>query len=189
MNKKKFFDTIRNSFGRLNQSQVNGLDFLLTQYEQSNLSLRQMAYVLATIKHETADTYQPVVEGYWIKTNRLQKLYNFYKNSYPHNLKTIFPNGINGLTYEGRGYVQLTHNYNYKKFGLENTPEKALEPETAWYVLHKGMTEGLFTGKKLNDYINNKKCDYVNARKIINGLDRANLIASYARIYERSLKI
>jgi hypothetical protein len=50
------------------------------------------------------------------------------------------------------------------------------------------MTKGLFTGKKLNDYINNTKTDYVNARKIINGLDRANLIASYAKVFETALK-
>jgi predicted chitinase len=187
MNKKNFYNTIRNAFGKLNQSQVNALEFLLSKFENSGLSIPQFAYVLATIKHETADTYQPVVEGYWINNNRLQKLYNFYKNNYKHNLKTIFPNGTEGKTYEGRGYVQLTHNYNYKKFGLLDNPDKALEPETAWDILLKGMKEGLFTGKKLSDYINGKK-DYVNARKIINGLDRANLIASYAKVFETALK-
>jgi predicted chitinase len=188
MNRKNFFDIIRQSLGKLKQSQVNGLDFLLDKYEVSGLPLKQMAYVLATIKHETADTYNPVIEGYWIKNNRKQKLYNFYSKYYPHNIKTIFPNGINGLTYEGRGYVQITHNYNYKKFGLLDNPNKALEPETAWEILYEGMTKGLFTGKKLNDYINNTKTDYVNARKIINGLDRANLIAGYAKIFEKALK-
>lgn len=188
MNKKNFYSKIRSSFGKLNQSQVNGLEFLLNKFSQSVLSIPEFAYVLATIKHETADTYQPVVEGYWIKINRLMKLYNFYKKYYPHNLKTIFPNGLNGLTYEGRGYVQITHNYNYEKFGLKDNPDKALEPETAWNILVEGMTEGLFTGKKLSDYINFTKKDYINARKVINGLDRANLIASYAKIFENALK-
>lgn len=187
MNKKNFFDVVRTNFGKLNQTQVNGLDFLLNKFSENQLSLKQMAYVLATIKHETADTYQPVLEGYWIKDNRLLKLFNFYRKNYPHNLKTIFPNGVEGKTYEGRGYVQITHNSNYIKFGLLDNPEKALEPETAWYIIVKGMTEGLFTGKKLSDYINGK-ADYVNARKIINGLDRAVLISNYAKIFEKALK-
>jgi hypothetical protein len=91
-------------------------------------------------------------------------------------------------TYYGRGYVQLTWKLNYanlgEALGLGNSlvfhPEHALEPQTAYRIMSFGMRQGLFTSKKLSDYINRKECDYVNARRTINALDRAELIASYA---------
>jgi hypothetical protein len=49
------------------------------------------------------------------------------------------------------------------------------------------MRAGAFTGKKLSDYISASKCDYTNARRIINGVDRADLIAGYAAKFERIL--
>jgi len=42
-----------------------------------------------------------------------------------------------------------------------------------------GMSEGTFTGKKLSDYFNNEISDAYNARKIINGRDKAGLIQGY----------
>jgi len=49
------------------------------------------------------------------------------------------------------------------------------------------MERGLFTGKKLSDYITETKTDYVGARKIINGTDHAQKIADLANEYYRSL--
>jgi hypothetical protein len=46
-----------------------------------------------------------------------------------------------------------------------------------------GMKQGTFTGKKFTDYFNKSKEDWVNARKIINALDKAQLVASYAKKY------
>jgi putative chitinase len=51
-----------------------------------------------------------------------------------------------------------------------------------------GMRNGSFTGKKLSDYINQNKCDYSNARRIINGVDRQALIAGYANNIEMLLR-
>jgi len=182
INRKKFFDNYRDNYGKLNQSKVNNLNFLLGKLETGRFKLdTQMAYVLATIKHETNDTFYPVVEGYWMKSNRVGKLYNYYANHNRGALATIFPNGVSGLTYEGRGYVQLTHNFNYSKFGILNEPDKALEPETAFRVMESGMANGSFTGKSLQQYVNESQTDYRNARKVINGLDRAQLIADYAK--------
>jgi hypothetical protein len=50
-----------------------------------------------------------------------------------------------------------------------------------------GMEKGLYTGKKLSDYINQSRCDYVQSRRIINGMDRAKLIADYAVFFETIL--
>jgi hypothetical protein len=51
------------------------------------------------------------------------------------------------------------------------------------------MERGLFTGKKLSDYFNDKKTDWRNARRIINGLDKADTIARYAQNFYNCLKM
>lgn len=169
----------------------DGLKFILDKLDASTVITRlsEYAYVLATIFHETNTTFEPVIEGYWIKQNRVSVLYNFYVNNYPHNLATIFPNGRDEPHYEGRGYVQLTHNYNYNKFGemlgidLFGNPDIAMQPEIAWKILELGMSKGLFTGKKLSDYFNDNRTNFYRARKIINGMDRAQDIANIANSY------
>ena len=45
------------------------------------------------------------------------------------------------------------------------------------------MTKGIFTGKKFADYFSPQKEDWVNARRIVNGLDKANSIADYGKRY------
>uniref|UniRef100_A0AC34G9W9 Uncharacterized protein n=1 Tax=Panagrolaimus sp. ES5 TaxID=591445 RepID=A0AC34G9W9_9BILA len=49
------------------------------------------------------------------------------------------------------------------------------------------MQEGWFTGKKLSDYITLQKSDFRNARRIVNLMDKADLIAGYARDYDKLL--
>jgi putative peptidoglycan binding protein/glycosyl hydrolase family 19 (putative chitinase) len=88
--------------------------------------------------------------------------------------------------YYGRGLVQLTWYYNYKKMSskvgvdLYNNPDLALELNYAIPIMFIGMKEGFFTGKKFADYFNPAKENWVNARRIINGTDRANTIAGRA---------
>jgi len=190
INRKKFFDNYRANYGKLTQPLVDNLNFLLSKLETGTFKLpSQMAYMLATVKHETADTFAPVVEGYWMKSNRVAKLYAYYKAHNRGAIATIFPNGVIDPTFEGRGYVQLTHNFNYDKFGLSDTPEKALEPETAFYIMEYGMANGLFTGKTLQRYVNETQSDFYSARKVINGLDRANLIAGYAKQLQKGIEL
>jgi predicted chitinase len=95
-----------------------------------------------------------------------------------------------GIVYYGRGYVQLTWRINYEKMGkllevdLSSSPEladAALEPELAASIMFKGMEKGLFTGKKFANYFNLEKEDWHQARRIINGLDCAEVIAVYAK--------
>ena len=92
--------------------------------------------------------------------------------------------------YFGRGYVQLTWKINYKIMGdllklpLVESPKIANDHEVAWKVLEIGMKQGLFTNRKLGEFVNENKTDYVNARRVINGVDRKNLIAQYARDFE-----
>jgi hypothetical protein len=89
--------------------------------------------------------------------------------------------------YYGRGYVQLTHKFNYEKYSrklgvdLVAAPDKALEPNIALFVLVDGMLLGEFTGKKLGTYVNGSKTDFFNARDVINPRDKAQLIAGLAQ--------
>jgi putative chitinase len=41
------------------------------------------------------------------------------------------------------------------------------------------MLQGKYTGKKLGDYFNDTKTDPLNARRIINGMDKADAIRVY----------
>lgn len=177
INREKFFEGYREAFGSLNQNQVSGLEFLIDKLENDTFSLKQTAYILATIHHETGvrrngelQTFQPIKELRERSTSPRRRNQDRY--------------WLTG--YYGRGLVQITWDYNYKKFGIADEPDKALEPETAYEITSRGMREGLFTGKKLADFINGK-ADYRNARKIINGLDKADEIADKARKWEAIL--
>jgi hypothetical protein len=168
INRDSFFSLYRKYFGKLQQGQVDGLNFLLQKLEaatkiihhKQEVALALWAYVLMTVKWETAGTYQPVTEYGSQKYLRGKRYY----------------------PYIGRGYVQLTWEGNYKVFGdrigvdLISDPSLANEPETAWKILEEGMTDLTpqdpeFTGKSLEDYFNDNKIDFYNARKIINPKD------------------
>ncbi len=180
--RKKFFDGYRAKYGKLNQSQVVGLSSLLDGIEQdSDISdVRWIAYMLATVKHECADQFHPISEF----RARVGTKGRANQDRY----------WLTG--YYGRGYVQLTWDRNYKNVGkglgmgdqLFKNPAMALDPAIAYKVMSYGMRKGTFTGKKLADYISGDKCDYMNARRIINGVDKAALIAGYAAGFEKILR-
>lgn len=171
--RKQFFDNYRTAFGSLQQKAVDGLEFLLGAIEKDPHwnRIEEIAYVLATVFHETARTFQPITEYRARKGTKARVNQDRYWEPY-----------------RGRGYVQLTWKRNYEKFGIADDPEKALEPETAYRILSDGMRKGVFTGKKISDYISDSEVDYVNARRVVNGLDKANLIAGYAEKFERILR-
>lgn len=131
----------------------------------------QIAYVLATADHETNHTFKPVTEAYWLPDPDA-----YLKKHHPD----YYP-------YYGRGFVQLTWKDNYAKYGrllnkdLVGHPELALDPEIALFVLVHGFKVGTFTGRQLSDYVNAGKTDFRNARRCINGLDKADEIAELAR--------
>jgi hypothetical protein len=188
--KHNFFSGYRSFFGNLSQKQVGGLDQLLDaiRADETVTDLRHLAYMLATVKHECADTWYPVTEygnrAYFDKYNAGttigKRLGNLHKGD--------------GYLFRGRGYPQITGRDNYDKLGREigvdliANPDAALIPANAFKIMVAGMTKGLFTGKKLKDYIHNGVCDYVASRRIINGQDEAERIAKYAFTFEKILK-
>jgi len=174
INRKIFYEKYKEQFGKLKQSQVDGLNFLLQKLDDSNLLNRvnEYSYILATCAHETAWTYQPVTEYGSEKYLKSKKYY----------------------PYIGRGFVQLTWKWNYQKYSKElgidlvGNPDLAKDPETAWKILEHGMLTGGFTGKKLGDYFSDTTTNYVAARKIINGIDQARVIGGYAVKFSNCIK-
>jgi putative chitinase len=182
IDRKSFFDSVKQSpaNGHLTQAQVDGFNHILDEWERQilpsspneeedqELGKKIFAYMLATCWHETAATMQPIEE--------------FGKG---HGKPYGVPDPVTHQTYYGRGYVQLTWKKNYLAMGqiipadLVNHPELALDPAIAFRIMQEGMSRGTFTGKKMVDYFNFSKEDPFNARRIINGLDKAELIEGY----------
>ena len=183
------FAIIRLKFGSLSQDAVDNINLIVETCEKYNLTYPQTAYLLATTYHETGGTMKPVKEyggdKYLSKydTGRLAKALG----------NTPQADG-DGIKYAGRGHLMITGKANYEFAGeqlgidLINNPDLALEPKHSAEILVKGSINGWFTSKKLSDYINDKKKDYINARRVINGLDKAQLIADYAVVMERALR-
>lgn len=174
----KFLNRYKISFGKLTGEQTQGLIFLSNKLIESKRinTIPKASYVLATTYWETAHTYQPVTE---------------YGSEKYLKSKSYYP-------FIGRGYVQLTWKENYIKFGkalgkdLVNNPHYANVPEIAWKILEMGMTDtelGIqdpdFTKYTLEDFFDNGKEDYLNARKIINPKD----YDSYEPIKDVAIKI
>ena len=189
MNRKAFFDDYRVAFGHISPGEVVGLDMLLRFIEEDTMpDIRWTAYFLATAKHECANTWLPIEErGKVAYFDR----YGF-NTKIGRSLGTTQPG--DGYLFRGRGYVQLTGRTNYLRMGrllgidLVGNPDLARVPLTAYQIACVGMAKGLFTGLGLGDFIRDDKCDYRNARRVINGTDRADLIAGYAHHIEVALR-
>lgn len=193
--RKQFFDTVRRSpfAGSLSQGQVDGMGAILSEWEARGLTdLRHLAYMLATAFHETARKMQPINE--YGGNAYFRRMYDI-RGSRPHVARAL-GNTVpgDGARFHGRGYVQLTGRANYArasgKLGVDfiADPERVLEPRLAAVIMFTGMEEGWFTGKRLADYFNDRLTDWTDARRIINGRDRASTIAGYARAFHAALK-
>jgi putative chitinase len=176
---KAFFDAIRHQFGgKMTQAQVEGCETLIRATD--GLPLAWRAYLLATAFHETARTMQPITEY-----GGRQYFNKYDTGSLAKALGNTPAADGDGFKYRGRGYVQITGRANYGKaariLGIPfmDDPDLALVPEHAAKILVRGCTEGWFTGKKLGDYAN-----YRDMRRVVNGTDKADEIARYARAFE-----
>lgn len=183
------FSVIRSQFGRLNQSQVDGFNAILKAINEWGGDAKNplyVAYMLATAWHETTRTMKPIEEYGKGKGRR-----------YGSNID------INGTRYSGlkhfyygRGYVQLTWLTNYKNMGkilgvdLVNKPELALDHHTASKIMIYGMLNGSFTGKRLSNYLKKGTLEeFKQARRIINGMDKATNIAYQAQAFLQAIKV
>lgn len=185
IDRRTFFDGYRKAFGPLKQSQVVGLELKLGFIESDPLpDLRWIAYYLATVKHECADTWMPIDE---------RGGDDYFNRRYGPGTKVGAVLGNtqpgDGALFHGRGDIQCTGRRNYTLFAgllkidLVGNPDLAKVPLHAYQIACIGMANGLFTGKKLGDYLGATGIDWVNARRVVNGTDKAELIAGYARSF------
>jgi len=179
-----FFTSIRGKLGPFTKEQVAGFDRILNAIDGAPLS--HQAYMLATPWHETDKTMQPVREAFRLSEAWRKKNLRYWP-------------------WYGRGDVQLTWRPNYvvadaalAKAGLIKAgelianPDLAMRPDISAFILRHGMTNGWFTGKKLSSYLPAEgvatRDQYIQARRIINILDKADLVEDYAQIFERGLR-
>lgn len=163
--------------------------------KKHGLPRNQLAYVLATAYWESGSTMKPVREAFGKSTeDTIRRLDNAKaKGQLPWVKKVYWQKDIDGKAWFGRGYVQLTWKDNYIRAGhklnidLWKDPDRVMEPAIAAEILVRGMKEGWFTSKRLDQYITSKASDYVGARRIVNGMDKATVIAELAREYENDL--
>ena len=165
MNMQYFFERIKKAVfgGKLTQKQVDGMNRIIAYRDEKwpKMPDAELAYLLATVVHETAFTMQPVTEYGSLAYLKSKKYWPWI----------------------GRGLIQITWKTNYLKFGIKD-PDMALTWPVSLDVAFRGMILGMFTGKKLSDYIKPGKVpDFVGARAIINGTDKAKLIAGYANSF------
>lgn len=191
INRSFFFQQVKLSLfdGRISQTQLDGLNTILDYWERlpGKKDDRWLAYALGTTHLETGRTMQPVIEygGNAYKT----RLYDVQGQDPARARKNGNTSPGDGVKYAGAGYVQLTWKNNYLRAGqklkldLVNKPELARQPAVAAAIMFAGMTEGWFTGKKFADYFVGPKSDWCNARRIINGIDKADLVGSYGLKY------
>jgi predicted chitinase len=200
MNRSAFYASVRERasgiFGTsLSQAQVTGVEAILDEAERRGTPPQHLAYILATAYHESAHTMQAVRETLATTDDgAIRALESAWKRGKLPWVKTPYwRKDANGKSWFGRGLVQITHHPNYSKLGLligvdlVKDPSKALELSTAVKILFVGMELGSFTGKSLSDYISDGRADYEGARRIVNGTDKAALIAGYAKAFEKAL--
>ena len=198
INRKFFFDQVRATLftGRLSTGQVDGMTVVLDEWEANHAASddRWLAYALGTAYHETGFTMQPIREpggrDYFMHN------YDVSGRDPARARKMENVNVGDGALFYGRGYVQLTWRVNYRKMGtkysvdLTSGPAAAdhvLEAKLAAKIMFSGMETGLFTGRKFGDYFGPGSDDWINARRIVNGLDCAEAIAGYARKFYAAL--
>jgi putative chitinase len=201
LERQAFFSAVRAKpfGGSLSKDQVSGMGAILDACPPG-FSVDWLAYCLATAYHETAGTMLPIHEyggsAYFFKMYDPQGT----RPSVARDLGNTQTG--DGVKYHGRGYVQLTGRSNYRRAtarlqdrgylvpgeDLERNPDLALVPDTAAAIMFIGMDEGWFTGKKLGDYFTSTVSDPITGRRIINGTDKAGLIAGYHVLFRTALK-
>ena len=187
---------------RLSQAQVEGMEALLDSAQRHQVvDIEHVAHILAEVYHETGSYMLGIKETVMPShTNkrpadatvkaRLEKAWKAGKMPWVQN-----PYWRDGAF--GRGPIQLTHWDNYLRMGtalgvdLRNNPDLALDAKIGADIAVVGLSEGLFTGKKLSDFRfpDDLKADPKwNPRRMVNGQDGTDSkVAGYHQAFFKAL--
>jgi hypothetical protein len=188
MNREAFYAALRGSAlfpHGLSEEQVRGCEALLNSCMRNKISnLHHVANIFANVHHETGAYMLPIKETVYASHKdknpsdatvkaRLEAAWKAGKLSW---VKT--PYWRDGAF--GRGPIQITHWSNYDKMGkrlgvdIRRNPSLALDPDIGADIAVVGMSEGMFTTKKLSDYqfpASLKNPPDTHPRRIVNGKD------------------
>lgn len=161
---------------KLTKAQGDAVRLIVSECERQMVTdLRQIAYVLGTVYHECR--FKSIKE---IRAERGTDVYKMQQRYWPSG-------------FYGRGFSQLTWRKNYQKFSpvvgfdLVKNPDLVLKPEIGSKILVFGMKHGTFVANglesmiNLDRYFNAIKTDWFNARRIVNGIFRAEMVAEAAK--------
>lgn len=207
MNRKAFFDALRGGAlfpHGLSEDQVRGCEALLDSCMRNKISNEHhVANVFANVHHETGAYMLPIKETVYASHKDKNpsdatvkaRLESAWKKGQLSWVKT--PYWRDGAF--GRGPIQITHWSNYDKMGkrlgvdLRRNPSLALDPDIGADIAVVGMSEGMFTGKKLSDFsfptaLLNKPDTH--PRRIVNGKDGTDekIRASHLLFYPALIK-
>lgn len=215
MNSANFYDLIRKTVfgGSLTRPQVIGIDALLSSCDDLGVSdSRHRAYILATPMIETGGSFAPIVESLNYSISALTSKFgsrittaqaNQYGRTAQHAADQVAIGNIiyggewglrnlgntkpgDGYRFRGRGLVQTTGRRLYELFGYADNPDAVCDVKVSATIMVRGMRDGIFTGKRLSDYLG-KSTDWIGARRTVNGTDRATDIARYAQQFHDEL--
>jgi hypothetical protein len=191
-----FLSGYKQRFGPATDALAAAIGFLLDRIEgdarfaQDPVDRWKIAYCLATFKWETAHTLLPIDE---------HGSAGYFNRRYGPGTKVGKMLGNteagDGARFHGRGFVQLTGRANYGRAGkflkvdLVDRPDRAKEPGLAYEIAIEGMSKGWFTGARLAKFFKKDAApNYEDARTIINGHDKAQEIAEFARRFDALLE-
>lgn len=211
MDNARFFAAARQTVfkGGLRQSQVTSCEAVLTEAAAAGAGLREAAYMLATARWEPGEDMVPKEESlFYSSAARIRTVWPsrfpteaaaapFVRN--PRALANKVYNGRlgnrmgsdDGWIFRGRGLAHPTGRDNYARAGakldlpLLEKPELALDLTIAARILVVGMMEGWFTGVTSAEAA--RTPGYEDDRRIINGTDKAAVIAAIAVQFEAAL--
>lgn len=180
MNRETFYKALRKTdmgFAKLTNEQVRGIEGILNAFAAvGDRRIKTLAYALATARREVGAGMVPVREGF--------KKTDAEARAFVKRQGRKYAQEINGHVYYGRGLAQLTWFENYKREGIENNPDKALDPVWAAQRLISGIMDGRWNGAKkgLTWYLpDDGPDDLKNARRTVNVTDHWEEIAGYYR--------
>jgi len=201
-----FYDAVRPMFGgKLTEAQVRGMDGIFKAFRAvGDGDVDTLAYVLATAYHETGRRMIPVREGFASTDAGARKaVANLAAKRGPNSAVAKYskPAGPYGHVYYGRGHPQLTWIYNYESASadagvdLVKDPDAMLDPVISARVLIRGVMDGRWNGRGKgiayyegdDDFLDDEEA--AEARRTVNGKDKAVAIAGYHRKFYDALQL